>query len=128
MPSDLFAAADILAWQHQLNHSAEFQEAAASWRGRLLLVDTAAEHTRSTWIVVDHGRCTEARNGTAADAADADFVLAASATTWASLMNATITPSQAALAGKLSLRKGSVMGLLPHARAAAALLAAFAGS
>jgi len=126
---DLFTPAGITAWQTRLNQSPEFAAAAASWAGRLLLVERSdSGHDRSTWVVVQDGRCSEARVGSADDEANADFVLAAGASTWESLVAARTTPATAALTGKLKLLKGDVMALIPHAKAAAELLAAAGGT
>jgi hypothetical protein len=124
---DLFSPSGIVAWQQRLNRSPGFAAEAETWSGRLLLVETGdTESDRSAWVVVASGRCTEARSGIAADEAAADFVLAATAATWADLVAARTTPATAALTRKLSLRKGDVMSLIPHAKAAAELLAAAA--
>ncbi len=124
---DLFSPSGIAAWQQRLNRSPGFAAAAQSWSGRLLLIETDdTEPRRSAWIVVESGRCTEARMGEASDEESADFVLAATSATWADLVAARTTPATAALTRKLSLRKGDVMSLIPHARAAAELLAAAA--
>jgi putative sterol carrier protein len=125
---DLFSPSGIAAWQQRLNRSPGFAAAAHSWSGQLLLIETddAGESGRSAWIVVESGRCTEARTGAASDETAAEFVLAASAATWDDLVAARTTPATAALTRKLSLRKGDVMSLIPHAKAAAELLAAAA--
>jgi putative sterol carrier protein len=123
---DLFSPTGIADWRRRINASDRFADAAAGWSGRLLLVERQSHTTRSSWVVVDHGRCTEARVGTDADADVADYVLAASPTTWHDLVTAASTPAVAALRGHLSLLKGSVLALLPHAHAAAELLAAAA--
>jgi putative sterol carrier protein len=124
---DLFSESGIAAWQRRLNASKAFAEAARSWAGRLLLVEKAENAPdRRTWVVVGDGQCLEARPGTASDEEPADFVLSAHATTWSDLVAARTTPAAAAMLGKLSLLKGSVMSLVPHAKAAAELLAAAA--
>jgi hypothetical protein len=124
---DLFSPAGIASWHQRLNESPQFADAARDWSGRLLLVEGepgAAE--RRTWIWVDQGRCREARAGTSSDEVNADFVLAASATTWHDLVAGRTTPASAAMLGRLSLLKGDVLALIPHAKAAAQLLAAAA--
>jgi putative sterol carrier protein len=78
--------------------------------------------------VVGHGRCAEARVGLPSDELTADYILSASPETWSDLIAARHTPAAAALLGRLTLLKGSVMALIPHAGAAAALLAAAAGT
>jgi putative sterol carrier protein len=125
---DLFSPPGIAAWQARLNQSPSFAEAAQAWAGRLLLIESGGpEPGRSTWVVVGNGCCLEARPGDASDGEGADFVLSATPHAWADLVSARITPATAALMGRLSLLKGDVMALIPHAKAAAALLAAAAG-
>lgn len=125
---DLFSAAGISAWRHRLNRSPSFAEAAKTWTGRLLLIETDdAGQGRSAWVVVENGQCIEARPGRTADEAAADYVLAATPSTWSDLVAARITPAGAALTGRLALRKGDLLALIPHAKAAAELLAAAAG-
>lgn len=127
MALDLFSASGIADWQQRLNHSAAFATAARSWGGRLLLIERSdVGASRSAWVVVGHGRCAEARIGLPSDELAADYVLSASPETWTDLVTARHTPAAAALLGRLSLLKGTVMSLLPHARAAAELLAAAA--
>ncbi len=125
--SDLFSVDGINAWRARLNASQRFAEAAVGWNGRLVLVEQCDERSpRRTWIVVADGACTEARPANDTDESRAEYVLAASPDTWADLTAARITPTMAALTGKLRLVQGDLVGLLPHARAAAALLAAAA--
>ena len=127
MSVDLFSPAGITSWQQRLNSSPSFADAAKAWTGRLLLIETDDDGTdRSTWVVVDSGRCTEARNGNPLDEDAADYVLAAAPATWSDLVAARTTPATAALTGRLKLRKGNVLSLVPHAKAAAELLAAAA--
>ncbi len=127
MSIDLFSASGIAAWQKRLNRSPAFAAAAGSWTGRLLLVENNTSGvSRSTWVVVGHGRCVEARIGLPSDELSADYVLAASADTWLDLITARHSPATAALLGRLTLLKGNVMSLIPHAKAAAELLAAAA--
>jgi hypothetical protein len=128
MATDLFSASGISSWRDRLNQSSSFAEAAGSWAGRLLLIErTGNGTTRSTWVVVRDGRCVEARVGLPSDEASADYVLSASPDVWLDLVTARHTPATAALLGHLTLLKGSVMSLAPHAKAAAELLAAAAG-
>lgn len=124
---DLFSPAGIASWQRRLNESSQFADAAKDWSGRLLLLEVGPDTAeRSTWIWIDQGRCREARAGVGSDEAAADFVLAASPTTWHDLVAGRTTPASAAMLGRLSLRKGDVLALIPHAKAAAQLLAAAA--
>jgi len=128
MATDLFSADGAARWQMRLNHSSRFADAAANWNGALLLVEheEGAVSPRHTWVRIGGGRCLEARVGEAADIDAADFVLTASPRTWGALIAAQTTPALAALTGRLKLAKGEVFALIPHARAAAELLAAAA--
>jgi putative sterol carrier protein len=127
MPS-LFDAESLAAWRDHLNTSAVFRDAAAGWRGTLLLLEGAPDAPeRTAWVEVSDGHCAAARGGEAGDAERADFVLAASPATWADLVTARTTPVMAAMTGRLRLVKGDLLALAPHAKAAAALLAAANG-
>jgi putative sterol carrier protein len=122
---DLFTHDGIVAWQAHLNTSRQFLEAAGTWEGALLLVegDQGAE-SRSTWVKIANGHCHEARPGRDTDRADAEFILAAPATTWQQLAAGKTTPVAEALAGQLRLVKGSLLKLIPYAKAATELLKA----
>ena len=128
MATDLFTADGVVRWQARLNDSSRFAAAAADWNGALLLVEDeeGAVSPRHTWVRIGGGRCLEARLGGGADTDAADFVLTASPRTWGALITAQTTPALAALTGRLKLTKGEVFALIPHARAAAELLAAAA--
>lgn len=124
MPS-LFDPDALAAWRDHLNTSSLFREAAAGWRGTLLLLEgDPAAPERTAWVDVADGSCAAARGGEAGDAERADFVLAASPATWQDLVSARTTPVMAAMTGRLRLVKGDLMALAPHAKAAAALLLA----
>ena len=125
MPS-LFTPGGIARWQAHLNGSAVFAEAAAGWVGTLVLVASDVEPPSHTFVRVDDGRCIEARTADVADRDPADFVLAATTTTWLALIAARTTPTMAAMTGRLHLEKGDLFALIPHAKAAAELLAAAA--
>ncbi len=127
MPSDLFSADGLARWREHLNRSELFRREAADWSGRLLLVeDDGARAERRSWLVVEGGACREARPASADDEAAAEFILAAAPTVWDDLVAGRTTPAMAAMVGRLALRKGNVLALVPRARAAAALLAAAA--
>lgn len=122
---DLFSPDGIAAWLAHLNTSRRFADAAGSWEGALLLVEGDPDLPgRTTWVQIADGRCTEARPGNAGDPASAEFILAAPADTWRALVATATTPVAEALAGRLRLIKGNLLALVPHAKAAAELLAA----
>lgn len=125
---DLFTPEGIAAWRATLEHSAAFREAAGDWTGTLLLVDGDAEApARTTYLSLADGRIVAARPGEAADGAAAEFVLAADRATWEGLVRGQEDLLACAMRGTLRLVRGQVFRLLPHARAAAAMLRAAAG-
>ena len=122
----LFTPDGIARWRAHLDGSAVFAEAAAGWYGALVLIASDIEPQAHTLVQVDNGHCSEARIASPADLDAADFVLSATTTTWLALIAARITPTMAALTGRLHLEKGDLFALIPHAKAAAELLAAAA--
>lgn len=126
--SSLFTVDGIARWYAHLNDSARFAEASANWVGSLLLVEShETSEGRAALVSIDRGRCTLARVATLNDANEAEFILRAGSDVWEGMVAGQLTPTAAAMAGSLHLDKGNLMALLPHARAAAELLAAAAG-
>ncbi len=125
LPS-LFTPEGIARWQAHLNGSPVFAEAAAGWVGTLVLVASDMESPTHTLVRVDDGRCSEARTADSSDLEHADFVLSATTTAWLALIAGRTTPTMAAMTGRLHLEKGDLFALIPHAKAAAELLAAAA--
>ena len=122
---DLFSAVGIARWRERLNRSPLFAEAAKDWAGTLVLVEVPDRGaSRRAWVRVAGGICIEARVADADDEQAAEFVLSAAPDTWNDLTAARTTPTMAAMMGKLRLLRGNLFLLAPHARAAAALLAA----
>ena len=126
---DLFAPDGIAAWRAHLDASEAFARAAGSWTGTLLLVEGSdAAPTRTTWLELADGRIVAARPAVPADREAAEFVLAAEPATWEGLVRGRVELIAAAMRGELRLVAGSVFRLLPHARAASAMLQAAAES
>lgn len=122
MPS-LFSADGIRAWRAHLDASDTFRDAAAEWVGTIVML-MRDEPPKRTLVRIDRGRIDAAREADEGDEAHADFVLAADAETWERLTSGRTSPTMAAMQGKLSLLKGDLFALIPHAKAAAELLAA----
>jgi putative sterol carrier protein len=122
---DLFSRDGLVAWRRHLEATPEFARAARGWSGTLVLREgDATDRARRAWVALADGAITEMRQGTVADEAAAEFVLAASIATWEALVAGERELATAALAGELRLEVGSVLRLLPHIGAAAALLRA----
>lgn len=126
---NFFTTDGLAAWRGHLLHSTDFAEAARGWSGTLLLRESATGgDPQRAWISLEDGRLLELRVGTDEDEAVAEFVLAAEAEIWRSLVDGSRDLAKAAFTGELRLERGSVLRLLPHARAAAALLRAARGA
>ncbi len=122
---DIFTSGGLAAWQGHLTHSPDFADAAHGWSGTLLLREIAAAgDARRVWISLDNGELLDLRIGSEVDETTAEFVLAAEPQTWRGLVDGSRDLAKAAFTGELRLERGSVLRLLPHARAAAALLRA----
>ncbi len=120
---DLFSPAGIAEWRNRLEHSTAFRDAAGKWTGTVLLVESnRPEVDRATFVAVDQGAIVAANPATAEQEAQAEFVLSASAPTWRNLTTGNLELISAALSGQLRLERGSVLRLIPHARAASVLL------
>lgn len=122
---DFFTSDGLAVWQGHLTGSPDFADAARGWTGTLLLREIVIPgEARRIWIALDDGDLLDLRVGTVADEATAEFVLAAEPATWQGLIDGSRDLAKAAFTGELKLQRGSVLRLLPHARAAAALLRA----
>ena len=126
MPS-LFSDEWSRAWGEALNASARYREAAARWEGAVLLevdgdpADRAAPPL-AVFLDLHHGACRVARQAGPGDATEARFVLSGSMDSWREVLRGEVAPTVAIMRGRLTLRKGSLMALLPHVGAAAALV------
>jgi len=125
---DLFSPAGIAAWRARLDASDHFRDAARGWTGTVLLVEEHGTAPRATFLTVNAGTLTVARAAEAADHDAAEFVLRASGEVWDGLAAGRIELVTAALTGQLHLDKGQVLRLVPHARAASAMLREGGGS
>lgn len=121
---DLFSPAGIAAWRTRLEASDLFHDAARGWSGTVLLVADDPDANAATFLAVEAGRLTAAHPAEVADRERAEFILRASRDTWDALANGQAELITAALTGRLRLDKGAVQRLVPHARAASAMLRA----
>ena len=126
---DLFSPDGIASWQAMLRDSDDFRAAAGRWSGTLVLIEgDAGNPTRATWLALADGAIAEARPAGPDDQEQAEFVLSAEAQTWADLVAGRDELLTAAFRGALRLERGQVFRLLPHARAASAMLRAAGGA
>ncbi|MCA9768879.1 MAG: hypothetical protein KC485_08695 [Gemmatimonadetes bacterium] len=124
---DLFSPDGLAAWRRHLEATPAFARAARRWSGTLVLREgDPTDRARRAWIAIEDGRIGAMRPATAGDESAAEFVLAAAISTWEDLVAGRRELAAAALSGDLRLEVGSVLRLLPHIGAAAALLRAAA--
>lgn len=93
----------------------------------MIIEGNAPDPDRATYVALDQGAIIATRPAVGDDAETAEFVLKASAATWQQLMRGELELIVAAMSGRIKLERGSVLRLIPHARAASVLLREAAG-
>jgi putative sterol carrier protein len=113
------------AWCRALNESDAYRTAGAQWEGDVVLVMTAEGDApaRAVHLDLHHGQCRGGRMATAADYAEARYVMEAGPATWRELLGGRTAPLMALLSGRLRLTRGNLAALVPFAGAAGELVA-----
>lgn len=124
---ELFGPAWAERLERELEANEPYRAAAASWKGSLafsLQPDGTPGFPAGRGLFLDlvHGSCRAARPALPGDLESATFCLSGPAATWLKLLGGTLEPAAALLGGGLKLTRGSFFSLLPHIRAAQALL------
>ncbi|MEO8198802.1 MAG: SCP2 sterol-binding domain-containing protein [Thermoanaerobaculia bacterium] len=113
--------------ERELAVNEPYRAAAASWKGSLAF-DLRPDGTpgfpagRGLFLDLAHGSCRAARPALPGDLESANFCLTGPATVWIRLLQGDLEPGAALMGGGLKLTRGSFFSLLPHLRAAQALL------
>ena len=125
MAHDLFSTDWAQAWRKAIEASAAIK-ASRGWRWPLVLIARGAGviEDRAVWLDLCDGECREARVATAADLAEAPFVLSADLEVWQRLLDRALEPIAGVMKGQLKLVRGSLAALLPYAAAAKELVSA----
>ncbi len=112
------------AWGAALNASSVYRKAAATWEGSIAVVVSEAFGRAGPAVFLDvwRGQCRAAREATAADVADAAFVLEAAPAAWKQVLASQISPVMALLTGQIRLARGDLTRLLPYTAAAKELV------
>lgn len=119
------------AWAEHLERELEANEvyraAAASWKASLafsLQPDGTPGFSAGRGLFLDlaHGSCRAARPALPGDLENAKFCLSGPAAVWLRLLSGRLEPGAALMGGGLQLTRGSLFSLLPHLKAAQALL------
>lgn len=113
--------------ERELAANEPYRAAAASWKGSLafsLQPDGTPGFPASRGLFLDlaHGSCRAARPALPGDLESATFCLSGPAAVWLRLLAGELEPGAALMGGGLKLVRGSFFSLLPHLRAAQALL------
>lgn len=113
--------------ERELAANEPYRAAAASWKGSLafaLQPDGTPGFPASRGLFLDlaHGSCRAARPALPGDLESASFCLSGPAAVWLRLLSGDLEPGAALMGGGLKLIRGSFFSLLPHLRAAQALL------
>ncbi len=125
--TELFTDEWARAWGDALNASESYRNAGKHWKGAIVmeaLADPARglPQTASVHLDLMNGACRSARLATADDIATAEYLISGTLATWLTVLDGVIAPTMAILRGRLTLRRGSLAGLLPHVNAAAELV------
>lgn len=134
--AELFSVQWATALGDALAANDSFRTAARGWNSAVILEwSDASSHPRSddvvctdevqgcgVYLLLHDGECHSARMATATDYATARYVLSATLAVWHEMLSGHLAPTMAMLRGKLKLTKGSVADLMPHVKAAHALV------
>lgn len=128
MHPEIFTETWAQAWCRELNASAAYRAAAATWDGAVALVTLAdpslgIASARAVHLDLQGGSCLRARPVPADDLTDARFVFEGPAAAWRELLAGRLSPLMALMGGKLRLVRGDLGALLPYADAARELVA-----
>ncbi|MBD3186717.1 sterol carrier protein [Candidatus Bathyarchaeota archaeon] len=109
-----------------LNKSEEYEKAAKTWEGSLLLVVKAQGNLTkvdiNVWLDLWHGKCREYKFVYSQDQIEADFVFEGTESKWVSLMEGSVDPIKGLMAGKFRLTGGNMTPIMRHVRAAQLLV------
>ena len=124
---ELFGPAWAERLERELAANEAYRAAAASWKGSLafsLQPDGTPGFPASRGLFLDlaHGNCRAARPALPGALESATFCLSAPAAVWLRLTSGALEPGVALMGGGLKLTRGSLFSLLPHLKAAQALL------
>lgn len=124
MQQEIFGFEWTQALGRALDDDEAYRAAGRRWSGGIVL--RIADGGPATFLDLDRGVCREARQATEEDLASARIVVEGTVEGWDRVLRDGLDPLLALANRTLTLAKGSLSTLLPHARGARALLAAAA--
>ena len=124
----VFGAEWAAAAQREINADEDYRAAGKRWTGGLALRQTDSDPGEEATVFLDlrAGECREARPASDADLEGSRAIVVGPKATWMRILSGDLDPMLALASGRLSLEKGSLVSLMPHARGARALLHAAA--
>jgi putative sterol carrier protein len=127
MAAEIFTKEWAVLWGEQINENQAYREAAAKWEGAIALIMTPDEEMgipAERYVVADlwHGECRGTTAGVEDDLKEAPFKIRAQPKVWKSVLAGKTDPIVGLTLGKLKLIQGSMIALLPYAKAAKELV------
>jgi putative sterol carrier protein len=128
MAAEIFTKEWAELWGEQINQNQAYREAAAKWEGAIALIMSPDEDMgipAERYVVADlwHGECRGTTAGVEDDLKEAPYKIRARPKAWKSVLAGKTDPIVGLTLGKLKLAQGSMMSLLPYAKAAKELVA-----
>jgi len=116
------------AFQKEINSSASYKQAAATWEGSVGLVvlaepDKNVPDDRGVFLDLWHGEAREVRATTSEDAQSAQYVITACYSRWKKVAKKELDPIKAIMIGQLKL-KGNFPTLVRYSKASQELVEA----
>lgn len=124
MDAFLFSDAWAQACQAEINNSAAYREAAATWEDGVVFAMDTPQGERGVFVDLWHGECRAARTLQPGDLDKAPYVIRGDHETWESVLHGSLEPLGALMTGKLKLEKGSLGALAFQIKSARELVAA----
>jgi WS/DGAT/MGAT family acyltransferase len=125
----LFSNGWALALQEEVNHSEDYRSVSMNWTAGSLafIMEAAPEHGFETpaavWLDLYRGVCRSARALSPQEALrEATFVIQGAHAAWMDALHGRAAPLVMLTNGRLKLKKGALLRLLPHTRSAGELV------
>jgi putative sterol carrier protein len=127
MPAEIFTNDWALVWSDKINENEDYRKAAQKWEGAIGLVmteDRSMGIDEPRIVIADlwHGDCRGAEEADEAALEETPYVITAPPKTWRKVLGGDTDPIVGLMGGKLKLSKGSLLALLPYAKAAKELV------
>lgn len=118
----IFSDEWISAYRTAINHSAAYQAASSKWeQGALAYI--IEDSGRAVILDLHLGVCRGAQAASADEALQAAaFVIEGSSAAWQDVLGGKVAPLMAIMRGKLKLKKGALIKIMPYAKAAEELV------